>query len=71
MYLQFMTLYLMCGEILNEVYVQVDNTVAENKNNFFMATLGALVARGVVRTVIVYFMQVGHTHIKIDQTFSW
>lgn len=71
LYMQLMALVLKFGETLGEVYIQVDNTVAENKNNFLMAFLGAMVARMVMRSVTILFMQVGHTHIKIDQAFSW
>ena len=48
----------------------MDNTVSENKNNHIMGFLEALVARGVMRSVTLCFMMVGHTHIKIDQVFS-
>ncbi|CAN0432499.1 unnamed protein product, partial [Pylaiella littoralis] len=55
---------------LGDVVVQMDNTVSENKNNIIMGFCGALIARGVVRTMTLCFMMVGHTHIEIDQIFS-
>lgn len=55
---------------IEELHVQVDNCVGENKNNFLIAFLSVLVAMGTIGVVEVHFMMVGHTHIKIDQVFS-
>ena len=55
---------------IEELAVQVDNCIVENKNNIFMAYLGSLVGRGIVGRLEVNFMIVGHTHVKIDQVFS-
>lgn len=71
LYYQFMELTLSWGHTLGDVTVQVDNTVAENKNNYLMGILAAMVGRGIMRTVTLCFMMVGHTHIQIDQIFSW
>lgn len=69
--MQLMELVGRFGEPLKDVYIQVDNTVSENKNNILMALLALMVARGVMETATIFFMEVGHTHIKIDQSFSW
>lgn len=71
LYEQFMELTVEWGEPLGDVVMQVDNTVAENKNNFLLGTLAAMVARGIMRSATLAFMMVGHTHIEIDQIFSW
>ncbi|CAM9443035.1 unnamed protein product [Pylaiella littoralis] len=55
---------------IDVLLLSLDNCVGENKNNIVMAFLGCLVLIGVVGRVEVNFMQVGHTHIKIDQIFS-
>lgn len=55
---------------IDKLMIQVDNCIGENKNNILMALLGALVHVGVVGSVEVNFMQVGHTHIQIAQIFS-
>ena len=70
LYLQLMELVQEFGETIKDLVIQVDNTVAEDKNNYRLGCLGLLVARGVVSTATLLFMQVGHTHIKIDQIFS-
>ena len=71
LYTQFMELYFKWNKPLEDVFIQMDNTVSENKNNHIMGFLAALVARGVMRSVTLCFMMVGHTHIKIDQVFLW
>lgn len=58
------------GEPIKDLVMQVDNTVAEAKNNYLVSFLGMLVARGVLETATLLFMLVGHTHMKIDQTFG-
>lgn len=70
-YTQLMELSLRWDEPLGDVFIQMDNTTSENKNNHIMGFFGALVDRGVMRSVTLCFMMVGHTHIKIDQVFSW
>lgn len=67
----FMELALQWKHSLGDVFIQMDNTVSENKNNFIMGFLTALVGRGVMRSVTLCLMMVGHTHIQIDQVFSW
>lgn len=70
LYMQFMELCLQWNSPLGDVFIQMDNTVSENKNNHIMGFLAAMVARGTMRTVTLCFMMVGHTHILIDQIFS-
>ena len=55
---------------IDHLTTQVDNCVSENKNNILLGYLGSLVGRGIIGSVTVQFMPVGHTHIKIDQAFS-
>lgn len=55
---------------IDQLYVQVDNCIGENKNHIVLAYLGSLVGRGVVGRAEVNFMVVGHTHTLIDQVFS-
>lgn len=55
---------------IGTLVVQVDNCVGENKNHILIGYLASLVGRGVVGTVEVQFMPLGHTHILVDQVFS-
>eukprot|EP00903_Cladosiphon_okamuranus_P017943 g16510.t1 len=57
------------NEPIGDLVVQLDNTVAENKNNILTGMAAALVDAGVIRTVTLVFMMVGHTHNEIDQVF--
>ena len=52
------------------LYLQLDNTARENKNNLLMSYLHHLVAQKVFRKIKVGFLIVGHTHDNIDQMFS-
>lgn len=52
------------------LYLQLDNTTAENKNKYVFAYLTSLVQKGVFREIYVNFLPVGHTHEDIDQFFS-
>ena len=54
------------GEAL---FVLLDNTTADNKNNEVMFFLAWLVATGKVTEASFFCMQVGHTYSRIDQTF--
>ena len=59
------------GEKLPEtLYLQLDNTVKQNKNRFLLGFLGMLVQAGVFKHIILSFLPVGHTHEDIDQLFS-
>jgi hypothetical protein len=44
------------------VFLQLDNTTKQNKNQFMIGWLSCLVAWKVVRKVVVSFLPVGHTH---------
>lgn len=55
---------------ISHLHLQLDNCVGENKNNIVMAFLASLVDAGVIGVVEANFMMVGHTHGKIDQSFS-
>ncbi|KAL3675767.1 hypothetical protein R1sor_025715 [Riccia sorocarpa] len=51
-------------------YMQLDNSGKDNKNWVLMAFFSELVARGVFKTVFMYFLIVGHTHEDVDAFFS-
>jgi hypothetical protein len=44
------------------VFIQLDNTTKQNKNQFMIGWLSCLVAWGLVRKVVISFLPVGHTH---------
>ena len=46
------------------------NTTKDNKNHYLLGFCGMLVTEQVFREVRVFFLPVGHTHQKIDATFS-
>ena len=52
------------------LYVQLDNTVKDNKSKYVMSYLYLLVCVGVFDEIHVFFFQVGHTHCDQDQIFS-
>ena len=52
------------------LYVQLDNTVKDNKSKYVMSYLYLLVCVGVFDEVQIFFFQVGHTHCDQDQIFS-
>ena len=52
-----------------QFYLQLDNTVKDNKSTYIMAYLQSLVDCGVFEENTVHFFQVGHTHCDIDQLF--
>ncbi|KAL3675770.1 hypothetical protein R1sor_025718 [Riccia sorocarpa] len=51
-------------------YMQLDNSGKDNKNWVLMAFFSELVARGVFKTMFMYFLIVGHTHEDVDAFFS-
>ena len=51
-------------------HIQLDNTVGENKNWLMVAMSAWFVSKGIVARVRVYFLDVGHTHVIIDQIFG-
>ena len=48
------------------LYVQLDNTTKENKNQYVEAYLSSLVTEGVFDVVVMTFLPVWHTHEDID-----
>jgi hypothetical protein len=52
------------------LFVQLDNTTKENKNQFVLAWAQTLVDTFVFDDVYISFLPVGHTHEDIDQRFS-
>jgi hypothetical protein len=48
------------------LWVQLDNTPAENKNRFLLQALAALVDRGIFTSATAAFLRVGHTHEDLD-----
>jgi hypothetical protein len=52
------------------LYLQLDNTCRENKNNLLMAYLHMLLKNRVFKKIKIGFLLVGHTHDQIDQMFS-
>lgn len=52
------------------LYLQMDNTAAQNKCAAVLAYLNMLVHKGVFKKIKVGFLMVGHTHDQIDQMFS-
>ena len=52
------------------LYLQLDNSSKDNKNQYLMAFLSLLTTRGVFKEIQVGFLLVGHTHEDIDAYFS-
>ena len=52
------------------LHLQFDNCSGDNKNFVTWAICAWLVATGRVKQVRIFFLQVGHTHILIDQIFG-
>ena len=52
------------------LWVQADNAGGENKNTHVCKFLALLVDRGVFRSTVASFLQVGHTHEDLDGLFS-
>ena len=53
-----------------ELHITVDNTKGENKNRYMIAFCSWLVASGKIKSVRVFFLIVGHTHVIIDHIFG-
>ena len=58
------------GNLPQVLYLQLDNTSHENKNQIVFGYLSMLVEMGIFQKVKVGFLLVGHTHDHIDQMFS-
>ena len=52
------------------LWVQVDNCGGENKNRHLLRFLSVLVDRGIFRSCVLSFLQVGHTDEDIDVIFG-
>ena len=52
------------------LHIQMDNSWRENKNRYIFCFWSLLVARRIVKEVVVSFMIVGHTHDDIDASFG-
>ena len=52
------------------LHLQFDNCSGDNKNKYVFAFAAWLVFSGRVKQVRFFFLQVGHTHILIDQIFG-
>lgn len=50
------------GQLPPVLYVQADNCGRENKNRYIFSFLALLVAKRIVKEVLVSFLMVGHTH---------
>ena len=55
------------GDLPKVLYLQLDNTSRENKNQVVFSYLNMLVELGIFKKVKVGFLLVGHTHDHIDQ----
>jgi hypothetical protein len=58
------------GNLLQVLYLQLDNTSHENKNQIVFGYLSMLDELGIFQKVKVGFLLVGHTHDHIDQMFN-
>ncbi|KAL3685445.1 hypothetical protein R1sor_003467 [Riccia sorocarpa] len=58
------------GPLPATLYIQLDNTVRENKNGIVFAYLAMLVEKMFFRKIKVGFLIVGHNHDHVDQMFS-
>ena len=52
------------------LFLQLDNTLRENKNNLVFTYLNILVRKLILKKIKIGFLIVGHTHNNIDQIFS-
>jgi hypothetical protein len=52
------------------VFIQLDNTVKQCKSQYMMGFAGMLLLSSAIRTIVISFLPVGHTHEDIDQLFS-
>lgn len=44
------------------LYIQLDNCGRENKNKYFIGAMAFLVAKGLVKEIVMSFLMTGHTH---------
>ena len=57
---------LVTGNTPETLYLQMDNTSAENKNKYVLGWTCYLVQQRIFKDVVVNFLPVGHTHEDID-----
>lgn len=53
-----------------KLFIQLDNTCRENKNQYVLCFFAAMVQLGLFTEIQLGFLMVGHTHEDIDQLFS-
>ncbi|KAL3675985.1 hypothetical protein R1sor_025933 [Riccia sorocarpa] len=58
------------GPLPPTLYLELDNTVRENKNNILFAYLAMLLDRNIFSKIKLGFLLVGHTHDFVGQMFS-
>ncbi|KAI8517519.1 hypothetical protein Bbelb_035360 [Branchiostoma belcheri] len=58
------------GHLPNTLYLQLDNSVKECKNNYIIAFAAWLVHLRIFRKVKLCYLMNGHTHEDVDQMFS-
>ena len=54
----------------SNLWIQMDNAVGENKNQFWARLLGLLVDRAIFKVVVHSYMRPGHTHEDLDALFG-
>ena len=54
-----------------KLFLQLDNSAKDNKNQYVMAFCSLLTARRVFKEVTVGFLVFGHTHEDIDAHFNY
>jgi hypothetical protein len=57
--------------LLRRLYLQLDNSPKDNKNQFLFGFLSLLTARKVFEEIQLGFLLVGHTHGDIDGYFNY
>ncbi len=58
------------GELGETLYLQLDNTCAENKNSTMLGWASVIVSLGWVKCVVISFLPVGHTGEDIDSLWG-
>jgi hypothetical protein len=59
------------GNLPQALYLQLENTSCENKNQIVFGYLSILVEMRIFQKVKVVFLLVGHAHDHIDQIFTF
>jgi hypothetical protein len=60
-----------CESLLRRLYLQLENSPKDNKNQFLFGFQSLLTARKVFEEIQLGFLLVGHTHEDIDGYFSY